>query len=310
MSWMASSSGSGTHWLRLAHKTAIVTGGGSGIGRAAAAALAEAGCHVLLLDNASVVVDADRTANNNPAATNPTTRNNAGERTPNTCATMTTTTVRCDVSDREQVQRVFASTPRFRSASILVNCAGITRDNFIGNLSDADWDDVLDVNLKGTFHTCQSFVENRLNNAAIDDADISDEAAAHQHNSNDSSSIKSIACTDVSIINVGSVVSERGNAGQVNYAASKGGVLGLTRALAKEVGRHGIRVNAVVPGFIDTPMTRAVPPHVLAGIRTRIPLQNRLGTAGDVADLIAFLASSRSRYISGEAIECSGMIAL
>ena len=113
-----------------------------------------------------------------------------------------------------------------------------------------------------------------------------------------------------SIINIGSVVSEFGNVGQANYAASKGGVLGLTRALAKEVAtRHSIRVNAVIPGFIETPMAQAVPDHVKEQIIPKIAMK-RFGQPEEVADLVAFLASPRSSYITGECVTVSGMISL
>jgi len=156
----------------------------------------------------------------------------------------------------------------------------MTRDAFITKMKECDYDKVLDVNLKGTFLTCQEFLspERDLQGG--------------------------------SIINVGSVVSEQGNLGQANYAASKGGVLGLTRALAKEVAARRIRVNVVLPGFIDTPMSQAVPKPVLNAIKRKIPL-GRFGKPQDIANLILFLAScERSGYITGECIECSGMISL
>lgn len=223
-------------WLGLARRTAIVTGGASGIGQAVVQALSAADCRVVSLDLPE-----------------------------------------CDVTRREQVDEFIHNNT---SASILINCAGITRDGFVTALTEDDWDRVMDVNLKGTFHTCQSFLMN------LPETTVS-----------------------ASIVNIGSIVSERGNIGQVNYAASKGGVLGLTRSLAKEVAARGVRVNAVVPGFIETPMTAAVPEKVLNGMKSRIALR-RLGQPEDVANLVAFLASDRSKYITGEAIECSGMIAL
>ena len=147
-------------------------------------------------------------------------------------------------------------------------------------MQDEDWDQVIDVNLKGTFLTCQEFLAPER------------------------------GLVEGSIINIGSVVSQKGNLGQVNYSASKGGVLGLTRSLAKEVASRQIRVNAVVPGFVVTPMSQAVPAPILEAMQTKIPL-GRLGAPEDVASLIAFLASGkRSGYITGECIECSGMISL
>lgn len=191
----------------------------------------------------------------------------------------------CDVSDADQVRHVFEQNSQ-KNPSILINCAGITRDGWISNLSMDDWDSVIDVNLKGTFLTCREFL--RFQNERLKRGEASP------------------AC---SIVNVGSVVSEFGNLGQSNYAASKGGVLGLTRALAKEGARSNVRVNAVLPGFIETPMAQQVPIHVKDQIMGKIPM-GRFGQPEEVADLIAFLASPRSSYITGECVKVSGMISL
>jgi len=220
--------------------------------------------------------------------------------------------VTCNVADANDVQRLMqvadegqhddSSSPT-SPANILINCAGITRDGWITRLRETDWDDVVDVNLKGTFLTCQAFL--RGNN-------VKDSSSPEQPNP---------LLFRESIVNVGSVVSELGNLGQANYAASKGGVLGLTRALAKEVAimpvgsvlepkrTTSIRVNAVVPGFIDTPMSNAVPEQVLNQILPKIALR-RMGTAEELADAILFLVSPRSSYITGEAIRVGGMISL
>lgn len=195
--------------------------------------------------------------------------------------------VACDVSDAEQVRHVLEQYSH-KNPSILINCAGITRDGWVTNLSTDDWDSVINVNLKGTFLTCREFL--RLQNERFKQG----------------SNVSHQAC---SIVNVGSVVSEFGNLGQVNYAASKGGILGLTRALAKEAVRSNVRVNAVLPGFIETPMAQQVPNHVKDQIMAKIPM-GRFGQPEEVADLITFLASPRSSYITGECIKVSGMIAL
>lgn len=150
-----------------------------------------------------------------------------------------------------------------------------------------DFDQVLDVNLRGTFLTCKYFCEpSRIGVLS-------------------SAQSTSIA----SIINIGSVVGSYGNIGQSNYAASKGGVASFTKSLAKEMARYNIRANSVVPGFIDTPMTRAVPEKVKEKMLQKIYL-NRLGTSQDIADLVCFLSSEKAKYITGEAIECSGLIEL
>lgn len=201
--------------------------------------------------------------------------------------------VDCDVTDPVQVRRLVRTADGFASeqsevekaSALLVNCAGITRDNWISKISLAEWDDVIDVNLKATFLTCQAFLdEHRVRTQLIE-------------NSN------------VSIVNIGSIVSEGGNMGQANYAASKGGVLGLTRSLAKEVAGQGFRVNAVVPGFIKTPMTSQIPDHVRDKLVPRIPLK-RFGKPEEVADLITFLLSPKSSYITGESIAVSGMASI
>jgi len=250
-------------WLNLANRCAIVTGSASGIGKAVAFELERAGCSLVLADLNPELTPLMGDSNNSSSSSSSDHR----------------VAFQCNVTDRAQVDALMQHS---REATILVNCAGITSDAFMDNLTESDWDRVLDVNLKGTFHTCQSFLRHST--------------GIHRHGGG-------------AIVNVGSVVSEQGNLGQVNYAASKGGVLGLTRALARETARRGVRVNAVVPGFIETPMSEAVPDAVLQSIRGKIALQT-FGQPEDVANLIAFLVSDRSKYITGEAIECSGMISL
>ena len=187
-------------------------------------------------------------------------------------------------------------------ASILVNCAGITRDALIDNMSVDSFDDVIGVNLRGTWLACKYFCAN-------DRLRLLREELHRQQSGGIGDDSRS---TDygASIVNIGSVVSRTGNVGQSNYGASKGGVVGLTRSLAKEMARSGVRVNAILPGFIYTPMAKAVPERIRDGIQRKIPL-GEFGRPEDIANLTLFLASSeRSRYITGETIECSGMIAL
>jgi 3-oxoacyl-[acyl-carrier protein] reductase len=286
-------------WLGLARRTAIVTGGASGIGRAVVATLQDAGCHVLTLDLPHC--DVSRREQVDAAMMMMMQQQQQQQQQqpvqPSGCTTATATSI-------------VAPPP-----TILVNCAGITRDGFIDTLTEEDWDQVIDVNLKGTFNVCQSFLKYLLlvRPAAVSGGDdnTADAVVAGRSSGEENSNNVTAAAVTASIVNVGSIVSERGNLGQVNYAASKGGVLGLTRALAKEVAvrHHHVRVNAVVPGFIATPMTAAVPDKVLSALTARIALR-RLGQPQDVANLVAFLASDRSSYITGEAIECSGMMAL
>jgi NAD(P)-dependent dehydrogenase (short-subunit alcohol dehydrogenase family) len=258
-------------WLQIAQRTAIVTGAASGIGLQAAKSLLQNQCKVILADkdfasltSASQSLEGDFRF------------------------------VECDITNPQQVKSLITEADSFggeNPASILVNCAGITRDGWISKMSVDDFDTVIDVNLKGTFLACQAFLDPRR----FKDTSIGEVGNADVPSS--------------SIVNIGSVVSEFGNLGQANYAASKGGVVGLTRALAKEVAPRNVRVNAVLPGFIDTPMAQAVPEHVKEAMRKRIPLQ-RFGRPEEVADLICYLASPRSSYIHGEAIRVSGMIAI
>jgi len=192
-------------------------------------------------------------------------------------------------------------------ATILVNCAGITRDALLPDMTAEDFDAVSNVNLRGSWLTAKHFcAEDRLRCLGEYRRGLLEVAAA----SEDASGVGSAGRTVAAIVNIGSVVSRAGNVGQTNYAASKGGVVGLTRALAKEMALHGLRANCVLPGFIDTPMSRAVPEKVLERIKSKVPGRG-FGKPQDVADLVLFLCSEeRSGYITGECIECSGMIAL
>ena len=168
-------------------------------------------------------------------------------------------------------------------------------------MSVDSFDDVIGVNLRGTWLACKYFcTDDRLR--------LLREEVQKQSDGGDDTG-RSTDC-GASIINIGSVVSRTGNVGQSNYGASKGGVVGLTRSLAKEMARSGVRVNAILPGFIDTPMAKAVPERIRDGIQRKIPLGG-FGRPEDIANITLFLASSeRSGYITGETIECSGMIAL
>jgi len=158
---------------------------------------------------------------------------------------------------------------------ILVNNAGITRDASLGKMSADDWDKVIAVNLTAVF---------RLSQAAA---------------------VKMKAQKRGVILNAASVVAHTGNFGQANYVASKAGVIGLTKTLARELGRSSVRVNAVAPGFVETPMTAAVPGTVLAAMSERTPLQ-RLGKAEEIASVYAFLASDDASYITGAVINVDG----
>lgn len=163
----------------------------------------------------------------------------------------------------------------FGRIDILVNNAGITRDTLILRMKEEDWDDVINTNLKGVFNGCKS---------------VSKYMVKQQYGK---------------IVNISSVVGIMGNAGQVNYSASKGGVIALTKSLAKELASRNINVNAVAPGYIDTDMTRVLPDNVKQEVLKLIPL-GRMGKPEDIANVVAFLCSDMSSYITGQVIVVDG----
>jgi 3-oxoacyl-[acyl-carrier protein] reductase len=185
--------------------------------------------------------------------------------------------VTADVSRAGDAERlVKACLERFGRLDILVNNAGITRDGLVLRMKDGDWSDVLAVNLNGAFYCARAALRVILK----------------QKQSG-------------RIINIGSVVGSMGNAGQANYVTSKAGLIGLTKALAREVAARGVTVNLVAPGFIETDMTANLPDAVKETYRGQIPL-GRFGTAADVAAAVAFLASDGAAYITGQVIHVNG----
>ena len=181
-----------------------------------------------------------------------------------------------DVSDPESVVAlVQAVEAAFRQIDILVNNAGLTRDNLLFRIKDDDWDAVLDANLRGAFvairATARGMMKRRWGR----------------------------------IINIASIVGITGNKGQANYAASKAGLIGLTKSVAKELGSRNILVNAIAPGFIDTDMTAAMTPEARAALSSQIPL-DRLGSPQDIAGMVAFLASDLASYITGQVLVVDG----
>ena len=170
---------------------------------------------------------------------------------------------------------VEATLDQYGRLDILVNNAGITRDGLLVRMSDDDWSDVIDTNLSGAFHTTRT-------------------AARHM-----------MKARSGSIINVASVVGLTGNAGQANYAAAKAGLVGMTKAVARELAPRGVRVNAVAPGFIATDMTDAMPAAAREAVTGLIAL-GRLGAAADIAAAIAFLASDDASYITGQVLVVDG----
>ena len=183
---------------------------------------------------------------------------------------------RCDVSDCGQCEAfVKAVMEKYGRIDVLVNNAGITRDGLMMRMSDADFSRVIDTNLKGTFYMMRF-------------------ASRHM-----------LKAKKGRIINMASVVGLMGNAGQVNYAASKAGVIGTTKSAAKELASRGITVNAIAPGFIDTEMTGALSEKVQEQILTQIPLGS-FGKPEDIANCAAFLASDEAAYITGQVIQVDG----
>ena len=183
--------------------------------------------------------------------------------------------LRCDISNEEMVNAVFAEiVEKLGIVDVLVNNAGITRDIMFHKMTSKQWDDVLKVNLYGTFNCCKAVMQG-----------MRDQCYGR-------------------IVNLSSVVAY-GNAGQTNYAATKGAIISLTKTLAKEGGRKGITVNAIAPHCIDTPMMANVPPDFKQNLINNHVMQ-RMGKPEEVAALVAFLANEEASYVSGTCIDCTG----
>ena len=181
-----------------------------------------------------------------------------------------------DVNDAAAAEALIEGTVKeFGALHVLVNNAGITQDQLAMRMKDDDWDAVVDTNLKSVF---------RLSRAVLRPM---------------------MKAKGGRIINITSVVGSAGNPGQINYAAAKAGVAGMTRALAREIGSRGITVNCVAPGFIDTDMTRTLPEEQQTALKTQIPL-GRLGSPEDIAHAVAFLVSPQAGYITGTTMHVNG----
>lgn len=242
--------------MRLENKVALVTGSAQGIGREIALTLARAGADVVISDvnlEKSQVTSAEIET--------------LGRKS---MAIALDVTKSADVEDA--VNKIL---DKMGKVDILVNNAGITKDGLLLRMSEADWDAVLNVNLKGTFNCTK----------AVSKVMIKQRCGK--------------------IVNVASIIGIIGNAGQANYAASKAGVIALTRTTAKELASRNINVNAVAPGFIQTAMTDKLSDEVKQKMMAAIPL-NKLGTPADVANLCLFLVSDESSYITGQVIVVDG----
>lgn len=245
----------------LTGKVALVTGASRGIGRQIALTLAEYGADVIVNYNGSrekaeEVVQEIESMGRKAAA------------------------VQCTVADFEACGKMVENMiAQFGHIDILVNNAGITKDNLMIKMSEADFDAVIETNLKGTFHMIKHMYRPFLKQKAG------------------------------RIINLSSVTSILGNAGQANYAASKAGVIGLTKSVAKELAGRNITVNAVAPGYIDTDMTQAMTDTAKEAVLSQIPLK-RAGTPKDIAEAVAFLASEKASYITGQVLSVDGGMAI
>ena len=247
--------------FELTGKTAVVTGGSRGIGRAICLKLAGQGANIVL-----------NYAGNAAAA----------EETRAACEALgvRALAVQGDVADPAACNALIdTAIEAFGQVDILVCNAGITRDNLLMRMSDEEFQKVIDTNLKGTFHCMRAVIRPMMKKRRG------------------------------RIISISSVVGLMGNAGQINYAASKAGVIGMTKSLAREVASRGITVNAVAPGFIRTDMTDVLSDAVKEGILHSIPL-GKLGEAEDVANTVLFLASDEAAYITGQVLSVDGGMAM
>jgi len=238
-------------------KVAIVTGAGRGIGRAIALQFAEHGAKVVINYRNSItqveeLLETIKTAGGDAIA------------------------VQADISNEAEAKNLIAeAVKQYGRLDVLVNNAGITKDNLLMRISEADFDSVIDINLKGTFFCTKH------------------------------ASTVMLKQKSGKIVNISSVVGLTGNIGQANYAASKAGVIGMTKSVARELASRGITVNAVAPGFIESDMTNQLSDKVKEATLANIPLK-RYGYANEVANTVSFLASEAANYITGQVIQVDG----
>jgi 3-oxoacyl-[acyl-carrier protein] reductase len=241
---------------RLDNKVSIVTGSTKGIGKEISLEFARRGAKVVISGrNAARAQEVKKEIENMGGKT---------------------LVINADVSKSEEAQNLINKTlENWNQIDILVNNAGITKDNLIMRMSETDWDEVINTNLKGTFNCIKSVTRQMMKQRSG------------------------------SIINITSVVGLMGNAGQSNYAASKAGIVGLTKSVARELSSRNITCNAIAPGYIETEMTKKLDEKIKDALKEQIPL-GRLGQGKDVAKLAAFLASDDASYITGQVFNVDG----
>ncbi len=236
---------------------AFITGASRGIGYAIASALAKNG-----IDIAGIDVNIDELQSSMK-----TIRESSGR---------SALAIRADVGDYISIESAVEEVNKtLGKISILVNNAGITRDNIILRMKDNDWDDVMRINLTGTFNCTRAVIKGMVKNRYG------------------------------RIISIASIVGLMGNVGQANYAASKAGIIGFTKSVAREYANRSITANAIAPGFIETDMTKKLPEEVTKALLSQIPM-GKLGTPEDVANAVKFLASDEAEYITGQVINVNG----
>ncbi|HZX48693.1 MAG TPA: 3-oxoacyl-[acyl-carrier-protein] reductase [Nitrospirota bacterium] len=239
------------------NRVAFITGASRGIGYAIAESLAKDGVDIAGIDiNISELQSAMKII-----------EDSTGRRA---------LAIKADVGDFASMENAAAEVNKvFGKISILVNNAGITRDNLILRMKDSEWDDVMRINLTGTFNSTRSVIKGMVKNRYG------------------------------RIISIASIVGLMGNVGQANYAASKAGIIGFTKSIAREYANRGVTANAIAPGFIETDMTKKLPEDVTNALLGQIPM-GKLGRPEDVANAVRFLASDEAEYITGQVINVNG----
>lgn len=236
---------------------ALVTGGSRGIGKVISENLAKAGFDVAICYSGN---------------------ESAAQETISECKKhgVQAMYIKADVSKAEDVSAMFEEIKTLLGpVEVLVNNAGITKDGLLIRMSEDDFDSVVDINLKGTFHCTKAAIKDMMK------------------------------ARNGRIINITSIVGVEGNPGQANYCASKAGIIGFTKSVAKEYGAKGITVNAVAPGFIQTAMTDSLPENVKESYLKQIPV-GRFGQPEDIANVVEFLASDKAAYVTGQVVEVTG----